>query len=74
MKISVKLFAFYRTGRFSAATQEYPTDTRVADVVHALKIPEADLGIVLINGRFVELDRILKEGDELSLFPMVGGG
>jgi sulfur carrier protein ThiS len=74
MKIFVKLFAYYRTGRFSAATQEYPTDTRVADVLSRLKIPEKDLGIVLINGRFVELDQILKEGDELSLFPMVGGG
>jgi molybdopterin converting factor small subunit len=74
MKISVKLFAYYRTGRFSAATKEYPPNTCVRDVLRHLQIPEKDLGIVLINGRFVELEQTLKEGDELSLFPMVGGG
>lgn len=74
MKITVKLFAYYRDGRFSIAAQDWPAETQVGEIVRRLRLPEDTLGIVLVNGRPVELDRILQENDELALFPMVGGG
>jgi molybdopterin converting factor small subunit len=37
-------------------------------------LTEEELGIVLINGRHAWVERVLQEGDTLSLFPLVGGG
>ncbi len=74
MNITVKLFASFRTGRFSIETGDYPAGTTVADVVEGLNLPPAELGIIMINNRHVKIDRQLAEGDTLALFPLLGGG
>jgi len=74
MKITVKLFASFRAGRFEIETREYPPGTTVADVADSLKLPQSELGIMMINHRHVKLERILAEGDTLALFPLLGGG
>jgi sulfur-carrier protein len=74
MQITVKLFATFRNGRFSAEEREYPEGILCRNVVADVGIPEVELGIVLVNGRHVQLDQELKGGDVLSLFPLVGGG
>jgi molybdopterin converting factor small subunit len=74
MKITVKLFASFRTGRFEVETVDYPLGTTVADVADSLKLPESELGIMLVNSRHVKLERVLVEGDTLALFPLLGGG
>jgi molybdopterin synthase sulfur carrier subunit len=74
MKITVKLFASFRTGRTPIAEKDYPVGTRVADIVTELGIPVAELGIIMVNSRHVLLDRELVDGDILALFPLLGGG
>jgi molybdopterin converting factor small subunit len=74
IKISVKLFASFRIGRFDREIREYPPATTVGDVVRDLKIPEAEVGILLLNFVHVNLHRQLADGDALSIFPRVGGG
>jgi molybdopterin converting factor small subunit len=74
MKITIKLFASFRTGRFEIETVEYPAGTTVADVADSLKLPQSELGIMLVNSRHVKLERVLVEGDTLALFPLLGGG
>jgi molybdopterin converting factor small subunit len=74
MQITVKLFAMFRSGRFKAEAREYPAGTPCRQVVLDLGIPEAELGIVLVNGRHAALGQEMNEGDTLSLFPLVGGG
>jgi len=74
MKITVKLFASFRAGRFDIATRDYPSGTTVADVVDSLHLPQSELGIMMINHRHVKLERELAEGDTLALFPLLGGG
>ena len=74
MQVTVKLFAFFRTGRTPIETCEYPAGTPVADIVAQKGIPEGDLGIMLLNHRHVQLDRELADGDVLALFPLLGGG
>jgi molybdopterin converting factor small subunit len=74
MNVTVKLFASFRTGRFDIETGDYPAGTTVADVADNLKLPQAELGIMMINHRHVKLDRVLEEGDTLALFPLLGGG
>lgn len=46
----------------------------VKDVLKELKIPEAMPKILLVNGRHAEVDRVLAEGDTLSIFPPIAGG
>ena len=74
MNITVKLFASFRTGRFSIETADYPEGTTVADVAKGLNLPRSELGIIMINNRHVKIDQQLAEGDTLALFPLLGGG
>ena len=74
MNVTVKLFATFRTGRFAAENREYQSGTTVLDIVKELDINADDIGATLINGRHVEEDSQLNEGDTLSIFPLVGGG
>jgi molybdopterin converting factor small subunit len=74
MNVTIKLFAMFRTGRFSVEGHELPAGTDCRTVVLGLKLTEAEIGIVLVNGRHVTLDHLLTDGDTLSLFPLVGGG
>lgn len=74
MKITLKLFANFRLGRFKIKEFELPISTTCGDMVAALTIPAAEIGIVLINGRHAQLAQTLQDGDTLALFPLVGGG
>ena len=74
MQVTVKLFASFRTGRTPIEICSYPAGATVADVVAEKGIPEAEIGIMLINSRHVHLDRLLAEGDVLAIFPLLGGG
>ena len=74
MKVTVKLFASFRTGRFAIEEREYPDGTTVGQVVEELGLLEQELGIMMVNSRHVKLDRTLAENDTLALFPLLGGG
>ena len=74
MKVTVKLFASFRTGRFDIETVDYPQGTTVANVADSLKLPRNELGIMMVNHRHVKLDHLLTDGDTLALFPLLGGG
>jgi molybdopterin synthase sulfur carrier subunit len=74
MQINVKLFATFRVGRFAVEAREYAPGTRVVDVIRDLQIPEAQIGMIMLNNKHAEPDQALNDGDTLSLFPLVGGG
>jgi len=74
MQVTVKLFASFRTGRTPIEVCDYPVGTSVADVVAEKGIPVAEIGIMLVNCRHVQLDRELVDGDLLAIFPLLGGG
>ena len=74
MQINLKLFAMFRVGRFAATTRQYPPGTRIAEVIRELQIPEAQIGMIMLNNRHAEPGQQLNDGDTLSLFPLVGGG
>ena len=74
MTVTVKLFATFRTGRFNSEVRDYTPGTVVRTVLDELNLPLDDIGAILINGRHVEEDAALQEGDMLSIFPLVGGG
>ena len=74
MKLTVKLFAYFRDNRFVAEIREYPETTIVGDIVAELDIDPEELGVIMINSRHCKLDTVLKENDILAIFPVVGGG
>jgi molybdopterin converting factor small subunit len=37
-------------------------------------IPKDEVAIILINGKRQQFETLLKDGDSLSLFPLMGGG
>jgi len=73
MRITVKLFATFRKGRFDAEVREVPPGTTVSNVVDGMRLPES-IGIIFVNNRHADLSRELSDGDTLSIFPLVGGG
>ena len=79
MEIEVKLFATLRdylpkgSGQFSCRVEIDSTDT-VRNVLGKLKIPQDIPKIILVNGVHSNLDRVLKYGDVVSVFPPVAGG
>ena len=74
MQVTVKLFATFRTGRFAIEKREYPDGTTVGQIVRELEIPESELGILMVNSRHVDLQRVMADGEALAIFPLVGGG
>lgn len=74
MKITVKLFAVLQIGRFREKELDYPCGSKVSDVVKGLGLPAEHVDILLVNGRHVDRDYLLQDGDVLSLLPMVEGG
>ena len=74
--ITVKLFAQYREGKFKVEQRRYPEGVTVGDVIieTGIAVDRYPIGVMIINGRHVQEDHPLKEGDTLALFPKVGGG
>jgi len=74
MEIEVRLFATFRVGRWKSKRLSFPEETRIIDVLDFLQIKKEDLGLVLINGSYKEIDEKLKGSDILAIFPPVAGG
>ncbi len=74
MKIKVKLFATLRIDRFSERVFEVEPGSTVSEVISVLGLPSQQVSIIFVNGRHAKPDMVLKEGDELSMFPPIGGG
>lgn len=74
MKVTVKLFASFQTGRFKQELREYPDQTPVGSIVRELHIPPEEVGILLLNAVHTKMEQPLSDGDVLAIFPLVGGG
>lgn len=74
MKITVKLFATLRKGRFDREIMDCVDASMVIDIIRELKIPEKEAAIIFVNSRHAELDTVLQERDTLAIFPPIGGG
>ena len=72
--MKVKLFASLRDGRFKEKEWNYVQGLTVSGVLETLNINKKEVGVLLVNSRHAETDYQLKEGDTLSIFPLIGGG
>lgn len=74
MQITVKLFAYFRDNRFKQQHMEFPDGTTVEEIIRSFAIPLDEVGVTMINSRHCELHQIPAEGDQLAIFPAIGGG
>ncbi|MGD0233563.1 MAG: MoaD/ThiS family protein [Syntrophorhabdales bacterium] len=74
MRVTVKLFATLREGRFSVETLDLEPGATVENVVRRLNISEKEAALTFVNSRHVDPSAEITDGDTLSIFPPVGGG
>lgn len=74
MQVTVKLFAYFRDGRFAVEVREYPENTTVGDIIDELGIDRGEIGITMINSRHCQFDTAVQQKDILAIFPVIGGG
>lgn len=74
MKIEVRLFAYFRNGREKIQTLDVDNKTTILEILNILNIDKDEVALLLLNGFDGSIDRELKDGDILALFPPVGGG
>ncbi len=72
--VNVKLFAVFRTGRFSSSAIVCPTDTSVASLADELSIPLDEIGIIMVGEKQVKPGHQLRNGDDCAIYPLIGGG
>ena len=79
MKVTVKLYATlsrYWQGQRAGTPyeMELPEEATLEKLIEQLKIPLEETRITFVNGIIQEPDCRLKDGDEVGIFPPVGGG
>lgn len=79
MRVRVKLFATlnqYVEGVRSGIPfdVELPDGATVGDLVNHLNLPREEVKVAFIKGRARPMDWSLEPGDEVGIFPPVGGG
>jgi molybdopterin converting factor small subunit len=74
MNVRVKLFASLREFGPEQQVLEIPARTTIEEVIRALGIPESIRLLRIVNGEHRPADELLKDGDELALFPPIAGG
>jgi len=74
MKVTVKLFAFFRESRFKLENRDLEKGTTVGNIVDVLGINREEIGVLMINSRHTTLETELSENDILAIFPVIGGG
>lgn len=53
---------------------ELPNGATLEELIRTLKIPDAEIWVVSLNGRSASTSAYLSDGDAVSVFPPVGGG
>jgi molybdopterin converting factor small subunit len=79
MRVQVKLFATLRHYAPSASIgRPFEIDlaegATVADLIHHLSLPAEETKMVYVNARARPEDWRLEPGDEIGIFPPIGGG
>ena len=79
ISVHVKLFATLRSYRPGLEIGEafpvaLPEGSTVKVLIEELNLPESEIKIVFVNFLAREREYVLHDGDEIGLFPPVGGG
>jgi sulfur carrier protein ThiS len=72
VQVQVKLFVTLRKNRIQNV--ELPDGSDAKDLIHQLRIPLEEVGLLSVNKRQAMLDQMLEEGDVIYIMPPIGGG
>lgn len=53
---------------------DLPEGSTLADLIDRLALPREKVRVIYVNGRARKLDHRLVPGDEVGVFPAIGGG
>lgn len=79
MRVRAKLFATL-SRHYAGVMPGTPVDVEMSkgatlvDLVDRLHVPHEEVKMIFVNGRIRSLDYELQAGDEVGIFPPVGGG
>lgn len=78
-KIEVRLFAYLRdlhpeSGKEGVLVMPLDNGTDVGALITKLKLPAKEISLVMVNGKHQRDNYVLKDGDRVGIFPMIGGG
>jgi molybdopterin converting factor small subunit len=74
MKVEIKLFASLQKFMPNAEKVELDDNCTVLDLLEKIGINSSEVAITLVNGRHVDLDQRLHEGETVAIFPPIAGG
>jgi len=74
MKVEVKLFSYFQKDRFLENRIQLPESSSIIDLLNLLDINMDEVGTLVVNNKDASFDCLLKEGDVLTLIPIIGGG
>jgi molybdopterin converting factor small subunit len=77
MKVKAKFFGdlkAFSPGNQDMAETDLPEGATVGEMVDAFGMNRGELWRASVSKQLVELDHPLKDGDEVLLFPPIGGG
>jgi len=79
MQVRVKLYATLSRYLSNKAPGipveiEVPKGTTVGELVNVLKLPLEEVKLFFVKGRARPIDWPLEPGDEVGIFPLIGGG
>ena len=75
MKISIRLMGLLKEKEPSDNLLEVPDNSSIDDVLSVLQADAENIHVFTVNGQLQrDKSHILKEDDELVVFPPVGGG
>lgn len=79
MIVHVRLFATLRRhhpdlGIGEAMPVELPDGATVEQLVKRLRLPAAEIKVVFVNSVTQQGGHVLDDGDQVGIFPAVGGG
>lgn len=73
MKVTIKLFAHFKEGRFETEEWDLAEGTQIAQVLDRLQI-ESKSAMAIINGNLSLINYVLSDHDILSIVPALEGG
>jgi molybdopterin converting factor small subunit len=79
MQVRVKLYASLSRhyGKVAAGVPfeiDLPESAMIVDLVNRLELPKEEVKLFFVKGRARPIDWPLEPGDEVGIFPLIGGG
>ncbi len=74
MKLEIKLFASLQKFMPNVQKVELNDNCTVLELLEKIGINSSEVAITLVNGRHVQFDQKLHDGETVAIFPPIAGG